>query len=221
MLKKALLLLGPTGSGKTPFGAYLQQNGLSNHRCFHFDFGAQLRDIADSPSPSEIFSDKEIAFIKAVLESGVLLENDTFYIAEKVLETFIERNFFSTGDLLVLNGLPRHIGQAEMMNALIDVLAVVNLECDADTVGARVLTNAGGDRTGRTDDSLEAIRKKLTIYKKRTIPLIGYYEKHGSDIITIPVTLETRPKGISDILNIRFRNTTLSQVNLNKYRNLF
>ncbi|MCX7427258.1 MAG: hypothetical protein NTW96_16720 [Planctomycetia bacterium] len=41
----AMLLLGPTGSGKTPLGDLLERRGLGGRRCVHFDFGAHLRRI--------------------------------------------------------------------------------------------------------------------------------------------------------------------------------
>jgi hypothetical protein len=42
----AILLVGPTGSGKTPLGALCEKKGLWQSRVFHFDFGAILRRIA-------------------------------------------------------------------------------------------------------------------------------------------------------------------------------
>jgi hypothetical protein len=41
----ALLLLGPTGAGKTPLGDWLEAHGLWGRPCHHFDFGANLRAV--------------------------------------------------------------------------------------------------------------------------------------------------------------------------------
>ena len=46
----ALLLLGPTGSGKTPLGDEIERRGLYGRRCLHFDFGASLRAAASAPA---------------------------------------------------------------------------------------------------------------------------------------------------------------------------
>ena len=81
----AILLLGPTGSGKPPFGAYLEKHGLSGRRCFHFDFGEQLRRIGEHRITPAYCSEDDIVYIKKVLKEGVLLENETFYIAKNVL----------------------------------------------------------------------------------------------------------------------------------------
>ena len=45
-LPMAVLILGSTGSGKTPLGEYIEQNGLNGIKCHHFDFGACLRRIS-------------------------------------------------------------------------------------------------------------------------------------------------------------------------------
>ena len=43
---QAVVLLGPTGSGKTPLGEWLEAKGLGGRRCHHFDFGTRLRRVA-------------------------------------------------------------------------------------------------------------------------------------------------------------------------------
>lgn len=42
----AVLLLGPTGAGKTPLGRICAQRGLWGRSCTHVDFGACLRRAA-------------------------------------------------------------------------------------------------------------------------------------------------------------------------------
>ncbi len=41
----AILLLGPTGTGKTPLGNVLAVRGWRGLPCLHFDFGANLREL--------------------------------------------------------------------------------------------------------------------------------------------------------------------------------
>ncbi|MGA2258817.1 MAG: hypothetical protein ABSG53_29470, partial [Thermoguttaceae bacterium] len=60
---------------------------------------------------------------------------------------------------IVLNGLPRHLGQAQAMEGIIDVRMVVHLACSAHAVVAeRSGRSVGGDRSQREDDAPEAIR---------------------------------------------------------------
>ena len=102
----ALLLIGPTGSGKSPLGDHLTAQGLLGRRCYHFDFGSELRSIAAGNGASSSFSPSEIEFIRHVLKNGLLLENDRFMLARKIFIRSLEHFQFRDGDLLVLNGIP-------------------------------------------------------------------------------------------------------------------
>ena len=51
----AVLLLGPTGAGKSPLGDWLEARGLWGRPCHHFDFGANLRAIV-AAGPSDRFT---------------------------------------------------------------------------------------------------------------------------------------------------------------------
>ncbi len=158
--------------------------------CFHFDFGHELRTIAGHEFPPEGFNREEHTFIKDVLHRGLLLENEHFHLAWKILYAFRERCMLRENAILVLNGLPRHINQARDMAGIVRVGAVVVLECAADDIAKRIRTNTGGDRSGRTDDGIEMVGKKLEIFHERTLPLIDFYERAGSKVIrsTVSVT---------------------------------
>jgi adenylate kinase len=185
---QALLLLGPTGSGKSPLGDYLQSHGLGGRPCFHFDFGANLRAVVQR-GPCADFSPAEIQFLRDALEHGALLENESFYLAEKILRTFIAANLPPSPalPLLILNGLPRHVGQATALEKIVHVTRVVQLECDASVILERLRLNSGGDRVGRTDDNAELVTRKLQTYRERTQPLISHYATLGIRTLSLPV----------------------------------
>lgn len=194
---KAILLLGPTGSGKTPLGEWLEQHGLGGRRCHHFDFGANLRAVA-SGATAEGFTPDEVRFILDALEKGALLENDTFYLAAKILRAFLSRRQPQPDDLLVLNGLPRHSGQAEALEPLLHVVAVVSLECPAAVVRERIRLNAGGDRAVRTDDHDALLEKKLAIFTERTRVLTAHYGERGVPVIVVGVGVGTQPSEMAE-----------------------
>lgn len=183
----ALLLIGPTGSGKTPLGDMIGEQGINGTRCLHFDFGARLRAIGRMPLPSPLFTATEHAFIREVLEQGALLEDEHFPIAEKILQHFLDAEGFKEHDLLVLNGLPRHSGQARCMKPIVAVRGLIVLDCSADVVCTRIGLNTGGDRTGRTDDEAGMIRRKLAVFQERTEPLISHYRAEGARVCRISV----------------------------------
>jgi len=188
---KAILLIGPTGSGKTPFGALLEQKGLAGRRCFHFDFGAEMRRLVHDGQARPGLTSTDIEFLRSVLESGALLDDEHFPIAEKILLAFIARMHVATEDIVILNGLPRHVGQARHVTAIVDVCAVVELSCTPEVVFARIHTNAGGDRADRSDDSPDDVRRKLGIFAERTVPLIDYYRQCDVPVLTLQVGATT------------------------------
>lgn len=183
----SVLLLGPTGSGKTPLGDTIASQGFLGRKAHHLDFGSELRSIA-SGFDASFYSRDEQDFILGVLDRGLLLENEHFLLARKIIEQFLGRSRFRDGDVLVLNGIPRHEGQAKDIAPIARVHALVVLECSATSVFCRIRENAGGDRMGRDDDERMLIEKKLGIFNERTAPLIEHYGRSGARIYRIEVT---------------------------------
>jgi len=144
----AILLVGPTGSGKTPLGDCLELRGLWGRRCVHFDFGAQLRAIADGRPIAAELTQAQIAIVVRSLGTGALLDNEHFPIAAGILRSFADQRWIAADDRMVLNGLPRHIGQARDVDHIVAVSAVVSLECSADVVCDRIRLDSGGDARG-------------------------------------------------------------------------
>jgi len=186
MSHQAILLIGPTGSGKSPLGQWLERHGLWGRRCHHFDFGAQLRAASG-------FNPEEMRFLQQVLQQGALLEEDSFYLALRILDSFLQERRVQPSDLLIMNGLPRHIAQAEALADQLQFVAVLHLLCDAETVRERLRRNTGGDRVARQDDEPELLEKKLQIFAERTAPLVAYYRDRGVPVIRVEVAVQTQP----------------------------
>lgn len=199
----SLLLVGPTGVGKTPFGDYLEKEGIGGGRCVHFDFGHQLRAVAVRDIPPAGFDRKEHSFIRGVLTRGLLLENEHFNIAAKILDSFARRRNFSQGDIMILNGMPRHKGQARDMESITDIRGLIVLGCTPEDVYRRISSNAGGDRSERDDDGIELVRKKLRIFGSRTEPLIEHYEKAGRPVFRLKVDVFSTAEDVyKDFLSV-------------------
>jgi adenylate kinase family enzyme len=184
----SLLLLGPTGAGKSPLGDAIARKGLFGRKCHHLDFGSELRGAVSGGQRSSAYSKSELDFINGVLERGLLLENEHFSLAEKIIRLFLDRAGFTQLDILVLNGIPRHAGQAKDVATIAHIHALLVLNCTADDVFSRIRDNVGGDRTERIDDNKDLIEKKLVIFRKRTAPLIDHYEKEGCRVYRIGVS---------------------------------
>ncbi|MCU0782749.1 MAG: nucleoside monophosphate kinase [Verrucomicrobia bacterium] len=193
---QGILLLGPTGSGKSPLGDWLEQVSLWGRRCHHFDFGANLRAVVAGQGAG-VFTMEEVRFLRRVLEEGALLEDEHFPLATRILDAFVAQKGVQPSDLLVLDGLPRHLQQACALDWKITVIGVVQLDCDARTVAERLKRNSGGDRVQRQDDSEALVARKLVIYEERTRPLLYHYRERGTNILNVKVGSETQPAEIA------------------------
>jgi adenylate kinase family enzyme len=199
-MNQAILLLGPTGAGKTPLGDYLQQRGLWGKRNVHFDFGTQLRAAADRRA-SAALSPTDLTLIRSVLQAGRLLEDSEFSVARAILRQFLLECRAGDETLVILNGMPRHVGQAEALSDVLRVIAVVELRCSARTVLERIQSNVGGDRSGRMDDDLESVQRRLAVYEERTRPLVAFYASRDIPDLTLPVGPMTQPDELAAMLD--------------------
>jgi len=190
-----VLLVGPTGSGKSPVGMLLERRGGFRH----FDFGAELRAAA---AGERDLSPEDAAYVRRLLDAHALLPDERFDLAQRLLEGFLERVAFDPRrEMLVLNGLPRHAGQARAIARLVRVELVVVLECGPAAAGARVARRSRGeglDHAGRDDDTPEAVARKLALFATETPQLLAHYRAQpGVRIRRLRVHADTREEDLA------------------------
>ena len=119
-------------SQSTVIPAPEERTGLWGRRCFHFDFGANLRRIAATRAMPPHLSPDDLLVIDRVLQANALLEDEHVHIACNMLLSFIGTSAREERTVIVLNGLPRHVGQAVAVDHLVHVRCVAFLACTAE-----------------------------------------------------------------------------------------
>jgi adenylate kinase len=203
----AMLLLGPTGSGKTPLGEALERNGVAGRGCHHFDFGACFRK-AVGDGPGGHLSESDLSIIRKSIATGALLKDSEFHVARKILESFLLKSRIGPEEWIVLNGLPRHEGQAKGIEGIAEVRSVVSLDCRDEVVLERLMRDPAGDRKGRTDDGDELVLNKLKKFRDMTLPLVDYYARSGVRVIRISVTPVMTAESMREIVDSQLESVS-------------
>ncbi|MFW5871361.1 MAG: nucleoside monophosphate kinase [Verrucomicrobiota bacterium] len=196
---RAALLAGATGSGKTPLGIYLASNGLWGSRCFHFDFGAELRRINAGKAEHDL-SRSELEVIRKSLATGSVLEQHDYGIAGNLIRRFVSANNSYQDDWILLNGFPRNAGQAACVSEFLDLRALIMLTAGSEVARTRIRLDSGGDRAGRSDDTTELVERKLEDFREQYNSLIHFFEARSAAVYYIPVSINTGPEEIGEKL---------------------
>jgi adenylate kinase len=82
----------------------------------------------------------------------------------------------------VLDGFPRTAAQAEALDTLLEGMGTnlercVAIDVDEDSLVTRLLGRAQIE--GRSDDSEDTIRTRMSVYRAQTAPLVDYYRNRG------------------------------------------
>ena len=164
------LIFGAPGSGKGTQGKILG----TVPRFFHCACGDVFRSI-----------DTRTALGKAFLDyssKGQLVPDEiTVELWRVRIQASVEAHVFKPDiDSLILDGIPRNVSQAKIMDDIIDVRRVFHLSCpDREQLVSRLKKRALKDN--RLDDANEeVIKRRLTTYENESKPLLDYY---GKDLV--------------------------------------
>ena len=161
-----LLLLGPQGSGKgTQAKRISAEYGIP-----HIATGDILR--------AEIARESALGLeVKPIYDAGQLVPDE--------LMVAIIRDRLSRGDTLpgfILDGFPRTMAQAQALDDMLaeigrELTVVLELQVDDAVARERILRRAPEE--GRSDDTPEAVDRRLALYYEKTAPLVAYYRAQG------------------------------------------
>ena len=162
-----LVIFGAPGSGKgTQSEKLIETYGL-----FHISTGEVLRDQIAKGTELGKTADKFIS-------NGQLIPDE---LMVNILSDLLDSNP-ATRDGVIFDGFPRTIPQAVALNEMLakrgaQVNAVVGLEVADDELIDRLIKR--GVESGRSDDNLETIQKRLAVYHSQTQPLRNFYVHEG------------------------------------------
>ena len=166
------LLFGAPGSGKGTQGRTLG----TIPRFYHCACGDVFRSIDTRSKVGR-------AFLEYSSKGQLVPDEVTVELWHEAIDAAVDAHKFKPDiDILVLDGIPRNVGQAKIMEDLIDVEKVFHLSCpDREKLFARLKKRALKDN--RLDDANEdVIRRRLAIYENESKPVLTYYAK---DLITV------------------------------------
>lgn len=143
----------------------------------HIATGDMIREMKELPT--ELGRE-----LNVVYDRGDLVSDD--------LMIRLIRDRLSRGDTVggfVLDGFPRTMPQAEALYELLrelgrDLDVVFDFQVpDRDVLLQRLLGRVAAE--GRSDDTPEAIERRLELYDRETAPLVEYYRSHQANVVGV------------------------------------
>ena len=162
-----IVIFGAPGSGKGTQSALL----IEEYGYYHISTGDVLR--------AQIAQGTELGKIaESYISKGQRIPDELMIdILDDVLAAHPE-----SAKGVVFDGFPRTIHQAETLDALLakrngQVDIVVGLEVEEEELIVRLINR--GKTSGRSDDNLETIKKRLDVYNSQTNVLRDHYMAQG------------------------------------------
>jgi adenylate kinase len=168
MQYRTFLLLGAPGSGKGTQGKILG----AIPRLFHLSMGDVFRAL-DTRTP---IGQK---FVEYSSRGQLVPDEITMGLLRAHIGHLVGIHSFKPEiDALVLDGVPRNVQQAQLMDGMIDVKKVFHLSCpDREQLIIRIRKRAL--KENRFDDANEeTIRRRLATYEAESKPLLDFYGKN-------------------------------------------
>ena len=177
---RTILIFGAPGSGKGTQGKILGKTpGFYHCAC---------GDVFRSLDPA---SELGGAFLEFSSKGQLVPDEMTVRLWHESIRKTVESGKFNPSrDFLILDGIPRNVAQAILMEELIEVRRVFHLSCpDRDKLVARLKKRALRDN--RLDDANEeVIRSRLLTYDSESKPMLEHYSsvrRHDIDASMTPL----------------------------------
>ena len=159
-----IILCGAPGCGKGTQSKLI----VDKYKLMHLSTGDLLRN--------EIKSNSDLGkIVESYICNGNFVPDDMIIdILEKTID-----NMPKNSEGIILDGFPRTVNQAETLEIMLknrntDTDILIDIIVDEDELINRLI--ARGLTSGRADDNLEIIKKRLEVYHEKTEPVSNFYK---------------------------------------------
>jgi adenylate kinase len=162
---EAILIFGPPGSGKGTLSRVLAT--AANH--VHLSSGDIFRGL-DPLSPSG-------KLYHHYASRGHLVPDEvTILIWHHFVRGLMATNrYFPKQQLLLLDGIPRTLKQAEILDSHIEVKQIILLEMLDQEILQRRMLRRGSIEKRSDDKDVEILATRMRVYERETLPLLNHY----------------------------------------------
>lgn len=180
MKLRTILLFGAPGCGKGTQGKVLGE--LPGF--FHCSCGEVFRSLKVDTELGRIF-------VEYSSRGQLVPDEPTIQLWREFIQSMERAGRFDPGrDTLLLDGIPRNVRQARLLEGTIEVVGVVSLVClEPDRLVHRLQRRA--IKENRMDDAnLEVIRQRLATYEEESRPVLEHYgpaRRHDVDALRSPL----------------------------------
>jgi len=186
---KSVLLFGAPGAGKGTQGKVLG----TIPGFYHCACGDVFRNL-------DITSELGSAFYEYSSRGELVPDEVTVKMwAENISAHAVIGDYKHNNDLLVLDGIPRTIEQAKLMDEYIEVLSVIHLSCDNEKEMFQRLRRRALKSNRHDDANEKVIRHRWKVYEQETAPVLRHYPK---DMVTHIDSLHSPAQVLHDILDV-------------------
>lgn len=186
---KTVLLFGAPGAGKGTQGKVLGMiPGF-----YHCACGDVFRSIDIKSELGKVFYEYS--------SRGELVPDDfTVKLWENAIHAkTVANDLKPKNDLLILDGIPRTIQQAKIMEELIDVLKIIHLVCDNQKAMFERLRRRALKENRYDDADEKVIRHRWEVYEQESAPVMSHYD---SSLIAEVNSIGSPAEVLSQILGI-------------------
>src|SRR5688500_5502332 len=189
MRYKSILLFGAPGSGKGTQGKILGHiPGFYHSAC-----GEVFRSL-------DLQSEMGRVFWEYAGKGQLVPDEFTVKLWKQYIQGMeMVNQFFPETQLLILDGIPRNVEQARLLEETIEVVKIIHLVC-ADYAKMVERLKRRALKENRFDDANEkVIQRRLEVYEHETRPVLGFYP--SDKIAKIDATM-SQIRVLSEIIRI-------------------